>query len=312
MSKVLNVYSSLSSITWRPIDFNLEGDQFSLKKDHMLFDNGMKFNIHEGLKNCVDFSFNNRTGMFLTNLVYNNKLFYNKKPPVLQQDLEIIETPIAIYQGGGFKILNYSTLTNDSKSPKVLYNTNLEDYNSESVFKFKFIGGNKVQLISYEGKALTSNGTLLYDYGLTFNNEIFPVDESQVFDYILFEDKIALFLPNLNYSIAVRLKPGFNNFVLQPLILGTYDNFPDDMLLKFISYKKVDINFNNSVSDSFLVKYDTNLVQSEDVLEIKKSFSNSNLYSQNYIGLFPVENPTFNFDGSASYLLYIHGLKNLC
>ena len=43
---------------------------------------------------------------------------------------------------------------------------------------------------------------------------------------------------------------------------------------------------------------------------LNKDFSNSNLYTQNYLGLFPVENPSFNFDGSASYLLYIHGLKN--
>jgi hypothetical protein len=312
MSRVLNIYSSINSFTWRPIDFHLEDDQFYVKKDYVVFDNGLKFNIHEPFKNCADFSFNNRTGMVLTNLIHNNRLFSNKHLPNIKENLEVIESPIGFFYNGSVKILETNYLNNDINSKKVLTNTNSEYFDADSLFYFVFLGGNRVKILNHDKKALTISGNLgnvLTDEGLSFENELFPVNERQVFEYILVGNKISVFQTNTNYGVAIRRKTNATNFKLQNISLSKTENYPDDMVFIFISYKHVDLNFDNCLSDSFLVKYKSDLVQDEEILALDRSFTNNNRYIQNYLALFPVENPIISPDGTASYLLNIHGLK---
>ncbi|NCX94093.1 MAG: hypothetical protein EBX40_05415, partial [Gammaproteobacteria bacterium] len=77
---------------------------------------------------------------------------------------------------------------------------------------------------------------------------------------------------------------------------------------KLGSYRYNDEEFLDSVSNSFLVKYKTNPIYSENKLEINKEFSDENLCSQNYLGMYPVENPTVN-ESDCAYDFQIHGLN---
>lgn len=322
MSNGLNIFTSLSSVTWTPIDFYLDGDDFGTKCDYVLFSNEMSFNLHEVFKNCLDISFNNKAGIFLTDLKYNTKILSYKKQPSSVSELTTIESPIGMYVDGDLRILRSRPFSSEedlngtsieelyrTRNAIVLYNTNETYFNSAYLFTFNFIGGNLVKVLNHDKKALTSH-VIDSDIGLTFNNEIFPPDDTQVFEYILHEDKICLFLPDSNYGVAVHKNPTGNNFILKNIDLGIDSNFPDEMTLVFVSHKKVDLKHENCLTDSFLVKYNTNLIQSQSVLDVNEGFSNTNLYSQNYLGMFPVENPVLNSDGTYSYLLNIHGLKN--
>ena len=312
MSNGLNIHSSLNYFTWMPVDFYIENDQFSVKKDFVLFDNGTKFNLNEPFKNGADFSFNNKTGTVLTNLIHNEVLFENKREPNLKEDLILIESPLGILNNDIITILTTAYLSGNNNSRVVLYDTESNFYDADSIFYFSFIGGGLVKIYNHDKKVLTINSNLnnvFVDEALSFENEMFPPNERQTFDFLLEEDRIILFQQNTNKGVVVR-KTNNNNFRLSTLNLTKNQSFTDDTILYFISYKHKELTFDSSVSNSFLVKYKTDLVQDEEYLTLDQSFTNENRYIQNYLGLFPVENPKFNPDGTASYKLYIHGLKN--
>ena len=94
MSAVFNIQNTLGTASWRPVDFNVVGDNFKVKNTHVLCSNGMSFKLHNFLKNAMDFSINKKTGMFLTNFIYNSYFLENKEVPNIEVKLTKIESPI--------------------------------------------------------------------------------------------------------------------------------------------------------------------------------------------------------------------------
>jgi hypothetical protein len=74
MPTSINSYA-LSTIYWRPIDFNVVGSDYSLTKQTIYFNNGMEFNTFNALKDGKDLNFNRKTGLFLTNVFNNTGIF---------------------------------------------------------------------------------------------------------------------------------------------------------------------------------------------------------------------------------------------
>ncbi|NBO98602.1 MAG: hypothetical protein EBU90_00475 [Proteobacteria bacterium] len=303
MSATFSIYNILSATYWKPVDFNVVGEQFDVKKTPLLLDNGMYFYLHDSLSNAVDFTFNRKTGTFLTSLFYNSYFLTNKKNPEITEELTKIESPIVNDTGNIVTFYNSnSALPNN---PTVLKDTLGEIFGKNDVFTFNFVNG-KVTVKNKLGNLLTANyfGT----NGLVFSPQIYPPAQTQLFDYFIGDSSIILFKSDTNYTNIVA--KGTNNiYVLSSVSLAKNSSLPSNAIFSFVSYKKNTINFENDVSDSFMVKYKTNPIVYNNILDVDYDFSNNNLLSQNYLGLFPVENPNVT-DVDCVYDLQIHGLKN--
>jgi hypothetical protein len=304
MSATFSIYNILSATYWKPVDFNVVGDEFNIKKTPLLLDNGMYFYLHNVLLNSVDFTFNRKTGTFLSSLIYNSYFLENKKNPDLIENLTKIESPITTIDGN--IVTFYNSNSSRRNNPTVLKNTLGIIFGKNDVFTFSFVENNKVTVKNKSGNLLTANffGT----NGLVFKPQLYPPSQTQLFDYFLGDSSIVLFKSDTNYTNIVTR--GTNNiYVLSSVNLGKTTNLPNNAIFNFVSYKKNSINFENDVSDSFMVKYKTNPIFYENILDVDYNFSNNNLLSQNYFGLFPVENPNItNVD--CVYDLQLHSLKN--
>jgi hypothetical protein len=304
MSVAFKTYNTLSATYWKPVDFNIVGNQFDVKKQGLLFDNGMCFYLHNALLNPSDFTFNRKTGTFLTGLMYNSYFLNNYKNPDIVQDLTKIESPIQTLSG---KIITfYNSNTALPNNPTVLKESINTFYTSNDVFTFDFSYNNKVTIKNKLGNYLTAN--FFGNNGLIFKPKIYPPSQTQLFDYILGNDNIILFKTDTNYTNIVA-KDKNNNFVLSSVNITKQDKFPSNAFIKFVSYVKNEIKFDNSIANSYYIQYKVNPIYYKNILDIDLDFSNKNLLSQNYLGLFPVENPIKN-DKDCFYDLQIHSLKN--
>ena len=304
MSATFSIYNILSTTYWRPVDFNVVGEQFDVKKTPVLFDNGMYFYLHDSLSDSLDFTFNKKTGTFLTKIIYNSLFLENKKNPDIVQNLTKIESPIQTVNGN--IVTFYNSNSSLPNNPTVLLDTSDVIFGANDVMTFSFEENNKVSVKNKIGNVLTA------DYfgknGLSFKQQIYPPAQTQLFDYFLGESSIILFKSNTNYTNIVT-KGSNNVYVLSSVSLAKNSSLPSNAIFSFISYKDNTLNFNNGIANSFMAKYKVNPISYQNILDIDYNFSNDNLLSQNYLGLFPVENPTIN-NTDCSYDLQVHGLKN--
>ncbi len=303
MSATFSIYNILSATYWKPVDFNVVGEQFDVKKTPLLLDNGMYFYLHDALSNALDFTFNRKTGTFLTSLFYNSYFLKNKKNPEITEELTKIESPISDINGN--IVTFYNSNSSLPNNPTVLKNTLGDIFGKNDVFTFDFVN-DKVSVKNKLGNLLTANyfGT----NGLIFTPQIYPPAQTQLFDYFIGESSIILFKSGTNYTNIIA--KGTNNiYVLSSVSLAKNSSLPNNAIFNFVSYKNNQIDFENDVSDSFIVKYKTNPIVYNNILDVDFDFSNNNLLSQNFLGLFPVENPTIT-DVDCVYDLQIHGLKN--
>lgn len=304
MPAIFNIHNTLSSTYWKPVDFNIVGDRVKFKKTPVLFDNGMYFYLHKFLENGMDFSFNNKTGMLLTEFMYNSYFLENKDSPEIENKLTKIETPIAI---DGNVITVYNANSALPNSPTVLKNSGDTYFNKNDVLSFIFNNDNTIMVKNVYGNVLTCD--FLGANGLKFKSQIYPPNDSQKFDYFLTTNSIVLFQHNSKYSKIVKKDSSTNIIGLYSSNLQTSDNFPQDSILYFVSYENVTIDVESNIYDSYIVKYNTDPTKNENNLEVNLGFSNKNLFSQNYLGLFPVENPKIN-NAECLYDFQITGLKN--
>lgn len=304
MSATFGIYNILSSTYWKPVDFNVVGEQFDVKKTPLLLDNGMYFYLHNVLSNPVDFTFNRKTGTLLSSLIYNSYFLENKKNPEIVENLTKIESPISTIDGN--IVTFYNSNSSLPNNPTVLRDSFNDIFGRNDVFTFNFVENNKVTVKNKLGNLLTANffGT----NGLVFSPQIYPPTQTQLFDYLIGESSIVLFKSDTNYTNIVA-KGSNNIYVLSSVNLGKNNSLPSSAVLNFVSYKNNVIDFENDISDSFIVKYKTNPIVYNNILDVDFNFSNDNLLSQNYLGLFPVENPNVT-DVDCVYDLQIHGLKN--
>jgi hypothetical protein len=299
-----NIYNRLSETYWRPVDFSIVGDQFKSKKTPVFFDNGVYFYIHNILQNAIDFSFNRKTGTFLSNFYYNSYFLENNKNPDIYEPLKKIESPLRTNNEFTITIFNQnSSLPNN---PTVLLETSEYILNSNNSLTFLFENNNKVIVKNKQGHVLTAD--FIGSNGLTFKEQEFPYIQEQLFDYFLGSSDIVLFKSGTNFTNIVT--KGTNNvFVLSSVNFSFNQTIPQESVLYFTSYQEPNFQTSNSVYDSYIAKYKTTPITNQNKIEIDYEFSNNNLYSQNYLGLIPIENP-IKSDIDCSYLLQIHGLKN--
>ena len=283
-----NLYTNMSSVNWNPLDFNIIGDQFVLDKEQLYFTNGINFNRYSFFDNIKDYSFNNKTGIFLTD--YKNNEFLNDKyQPLIQTSLSSIKSILSDYNGNIYK--KY-TITPQSSG----LNAQDDTYDINDVLTFNFYG-DKVYVEDFLGFVLTNGGT--GDGQLYFAQKNDPISENQLWDYLLGDGAIILFSNNTKFSEIV-LKNQFFNLEVSEFTL-TAEQLPNNSYLFLNSYKKSKVSF-NSVSDSFLVKYDPSPILNQNSLIINKISS----YQQNYLGVFPFK----NIDENGKCDFYFHSLKN--
>jgi len=300
MPVTFSIVNIASAISWFPVDFNTIGNQFSIKKTPILFSNGAYFYVHNFLNSFEDFTFNRKTGNFLTGPLFNSAFLEIKDTPKNSSDLTEIESVITDNNG---YVITYDYANKGNK----LVNTSSNVYSNKDTLKFLFDNVNdKVYVQNYDKNYLSIDDNLGTQTNVPFyfgpKVDINSTTTTQAFNYILGTNSILLY-NNTGY-------PSYNNsnkYYLYNSIFNFSDSFLTSSIWNFTSYKS--LSSNNTVNDSFLVKYNVNPTINEGVLSVNKSFSNSNLLAQNYLGLFPVENPNYS-NTDASYLLQIHGLKN--
>jgi hypothetical protein len=304
MAAIFNIYNKLESTYWKPVDFNIVGQQFNVKKIPVLFDNGMYFYLHTFLKDSNDFTFNKKTGTFLTNFLYNSYFLENNVIPSVDNKLTKIESPISISETNVYSL--YNSNSSIPNNPVVLKDSEQVFFSKNDTITFLF-DDDFVVVKNVYGNVLTC------DYigvnGLSFKSQEYPPQNTQKFNYFLGNNSIVLFQYNQNYTNIVAKNASSKTLVLSSINLNTKNNFTTDSVFSFISYDKQILNTNNSVYDSYIIKYKTDPTKDENKLDIDYNFSNSNLLSQNYLGLFPVENPTIK-ETECLYDFQIQGLKN--
>lgn len=287
----LNNYN-ISDIYWNPIDFDVIGEQFKLKKTPITFSNGMSFNIFPFLSGVKDFSFNNKSGIFLTGLNNNNSIIEDISLPENKNELKTIKSITAPLGSNPYKLYQITT----SLSGLGVSNNNSIDRKDQLTFNFI---NSQVWVENEYGGVLTNLG--LTDGNLGFLPITTPISNNQLWDYILGDGIIVLFAYGSNFTKIV-LKNIFNHLEVNNFDYRTISSIPNDAFIFLRGYTNKEIN-HNSIKNSFTVKYDPSPLLYEDQL-ITTNIDNT--YKQNYLGIFPYE----YIKPNGKYDFYFHGLKN--
>lgn len=285
---------NISSIYCYPVNFDLTGEKYITKQVPVFFENGLFFNVHEFLKDAEDIKINKKSGIFLTSLLSAKDIFSTKFQPKDSENFEFIKSPIVDVTS---KIIS---LSGNSPINQGLFQYERSSYSEEDSFKFIF-EKNYVFVESYDEKYLTlNNGNLYFD-----NKNILNI-ENQKFDYLLGDQHIVLFQYNSNFSKVV-LKDASKKYVIGnfPLVINSL--IPQGAIIKFVSYKKENLAYDD-IKNSLFIRYKTSpLLNQKEIVPLEESFEE--YYKQNYLSLFPVENPNIENE-IVTYDLQIHGLKN--
>lgn len=318
---------------WYPVKFKTTDLQYQLKEFPVLFNSKIKFNFLECLKDYKSVSVNKKAGVFLTNFK-NPSDFLEEFSPEFSEKLTSIRTLLATKDIRYEKILqNFESslyVTDKAANASVPLIKPVE-YQETDVFTLNFIEESNIDADN-EYVSITANkdNSILtwfpdpYDgskYKIGFKPKIYPDSRSQTFSYLLSEDGISLFIPDSQYSLAIRRNVSSQG-ILANLESNIYKNsayevveidprvdntLPSTGFLKFVSTKLIPQNHSLKNLNSHLVKYQTNILNATNILNPDSNYSYS--YAQNYLGLFPVESPSLE-DGNAVYELNYHGLKN--
>jgi hypothetical protein len=277
------ILNSFSSINLYDFEFQPISNGYDLKKEKVLFDNGLKFYLYNFLRCPKDLSFNNKTGFFLTDLYTNSDIFEFEEPR--ETALEEIESPLINLDGNIFKV-----------QLSGLYISNFDVANKNDNIKFIF-EDDYVKILNIENNYLTCDGSLTE---VKFSYNVIGSD-LQKFDYILNDDNILLFAYNTNKSkyIDASTNPisikshGFNQ---------TFFN-NKKYYFGFYSYRKSKSELKSN--KEFLVRYNNDPIEnSPDQLKYIED-ENSKSYKQNYMLMFPYE-----YQKNSKYPFYLHALKN--
>ena len=277
------ILNSFSAINQYNFEFQPISEGYNFKKEKICFDNGLKFYLYDFLKKPKDFSFNNKTGFFLSNLYTNSDIFEYNEP--FQTELTEIESPLINLDGNIFQF---------QLSSLYLKTNNIANKNDNLKFIFED---------DYVKIANINNNYLTYNENLTKINFSYYVvgSEYQKFDYILNDNNIILFIYNTN-------KTKYIDASSVPISIKAYND--DDVFFNnkkyyfgFYSYEKSKSLLKNT--KEFMVRYDNNPIENTpDQLKYIED-TESEKYKQNYIIMYP-----YKFQKDLKYPFYIHGLKN--
>jgi hypothetical protein len=264
----------------------------------------MTFNLIECLKDCVDYSANHNTSIFLTDLKESNLFLEDKNEQDIKNNLIRINSPIGTLKNGTSSTIIKQKLESNYY---FLITSNSTQFNDEDVLNFIFYPEGYVMVKNYYDYYLTA-----LSEGMIFQPRLFPNNQSQQFNYFLGDNTISLFeIDDLNtvpkFTNAVSLGSD-GTYVLKSLsYLTSSDPFPNDSVLNLLCFKNNIIDSNN-IKNSFLAKYNIIPNEKENKLIINDEIKNQN-YFQNYLGMFPNEFLKED-DFYCEYPLAIHGLKN--
>jgi hypothetical protein len=253
----INTYS-LSSIYWRPLDFNIVGDKFSLKKESVYFDNGVIFNLFDALKDPKDSKFNRRTGLFLTNVYNNSGIFIDKDTPLITEPLTEIVSPIVNPYN------SYVIKLSSSNGYSLLLESTDLNFDSTDSLKFTFLNDRQVTVQNSDEFYLTFES--VSNYGLIFKPKITPLDFSQVFEYLLGENEITLFTDSEYTYVVAKYANNVFGVVSTPST-SLNSTLSSTTRLKLVSTNLIKFS-KNSISNSFLAKYDINPIEQLKYLKI--------------------------------------------
>jgi hypothetical protein len=298
-------------VNWFPVKLNLIGDDYQVKNVPIIFNNGMKFFLQECLKDCKDISTNKKTTLFLTDLTKNSFLIENKIKQKESNPLTTIVTPIANFDN---KVIVSRNIKQETTVWDRLQLTNSVNFTNKENFVFDFYDDYVTIRSNQTDKYLTWLRGV--DQGdIILFSKINPIPDNQKFSYMLGDNNIILFKYDSFYnSIITYSKDFFVNYLFNSNALGLssipvgFDFFPKESIIKLLSYEKKDI-ITSDIKDSFLVKYKTSTIANNEELVVDELVKNME-YTQNYLGIFPYQNPTIESDNTANYTLQMHGLKN--
>ena len=298
----MELYSKkISEIYWYPINFDITGDKLNAVGHPIIFENGFKTNIYEFLKESKDVKMNKKSGMFLTDFLNSKYIFTDKNEPTNITKLTKIESPLKSTSSFIVTVSSYQNKTILTQTPDTNYSyIDTLKFWFNDVDDYVYIESNNGKCVTYD---IASNTIFL-------STKISPPIDTQKFNYLLGEDNIVLFSYGSNFSKIVTIDTSNKNILKLTDISYTLNvTLPTNSILKFTSFKKQDLIYDN-VKNSYFTKYISNpLLSQKNLIPSQESLSAK--YLQNYLAIFPYENPTFNNENeSVSYKLQIHGLKN--
>jgi hypothetical protein len=307
MAAIFNIYNTLSSTYWYPVDFDSITGDYKFTKTPVTFSNGINFYLHNFLNNAEDFSFNRKTGLVLTNPTNNTFFIQNNVSPANSNQLVQIQTPITSLSGGIYYTVQSVPISNTPNSKRILNVTGITNFSSTDTLTFNFQNNNTVSIENSYGKFLTWYG--VGEGNLYFNDQITPPSISQQFNYILGLSSIVLFMYGSNYSNIVIENPTTNNFILSSISLYANAQIPSASIINFASYQEYIPSIENVIQNSFIVTYEASPIIAQSELIVNNNLNSTNMLAQNFLAAFPVENPSIN-DTDCKYLLQFNGLKN--
>ena len=278
----ISTYNSFSAINLEYFEFSPISEGLSLSKESICLDNGLKFNIYPILSSAKDFSFNKKTGIFLTNFYSVSDVYDSSVSPFTNTFTEI-HSPITDIRG--FVISPSSNLSITTKTDAIISDvlifTKTENY---------------LYIRSATNFYLTFNPV---DNSLSFKAKIIPDSVSQKFEYIINDSCILLFPYGYNLQNIV--------ISTNPLSVSSYNTqtfYSNISSYYFGLYSVSTSTLESKPLNSFISKYDNNPIDNLDPLKNNVDIE-AETYTQNHTIMYPYE---YRIDGK--YPLYSHGLKN--
>ena len=176
MAVNFNIYNALSATYWNPVQFTTVSEKIAVKQTPITFSNGMYLYLHNFLHHAQDFSFNKKTGMFLTNPKNNTYFLESTTDPNEAANLTEIQSPISIFQNGSACIIQSTAINSNLNSKKVLKVSNQTNFTRSDTININFIpDDNKVTIVNNDNNFLTYTGTgegnLFFRNNLLFKNK---------------------------------------------------------------------------------------------------------------------------------------------
>jgi hypothetical protein len=302
---MITIYNSASAFYWYPLKFELQGDHYQTIYQKYFFNNGMIFNGHAFLLEGMDYKNNNKTSLFLTDMLSSSEIFKNKNKPEDSTDLTIINSTIS--NKDGF-VLTQLNLKINKKDIKVLNKTERKKLSDVDLLKFVIDKENDYLLYieNQDGQVLQCNSES--DNSTFFTTKATPAINKQRFEYFLNNSgEICFFLAGSNASKCLSLNSN-NNLVLSSVSLkNQFFRIPNEIIFKLDCYNKINSD-EDYIVDSKIVEYNNKPIDPIDSLYKDSNIFNTP-YLQNFLLMFPTENPII-IDDEAVYIADYNGLKN--
>ena len=262
----ISTYNSFSAINLEYFEFSPISEGLSLSKESICLDNGLKFNIYPILSSAKDFSFNKKTGIFLTNFYSVSDVYDSSVSPFTNTFTEI-HSPITDIRG--FVISPSSNLSITTKTDAIISDvlifTKTENY---------------LYIRSATNFYLTFNPV---DNSLSFKAKIIPDSVSQKFEYIINDSCILLFPYGYNLQNIV--------ISTNPLSVSSYNTqtfYSNISSYYFGLYSVSTSTLESKPLNSFISKYDNNPIDNLDPLKNNVDIE-AETYTQNHTIMYPYE-----------------------